>query len=113
MSKYVPLTKELVQVIPVVRDSDNIVIEWEIHFTISYEGSDANSWPQDTIQYMHVHDVESLSKTKTQFTKAELLGFVGDTHDHVFEAQYDQIHFPSGNTGSTSTEEFNLDDMPD
>jgi hypothetical protein len=90
MAKY-ETTKTLKKAQPTVRTADNVVKQWEIEVIYSHTNADGKTW---TRAYPHTEDVEYLNKTTSDFTKAELIGFMPSNMDTIFDAHYDAHNTP-------------------
>lgn len=96
MAKYGPITKTLKKATPTVRLSDNVVKEWNVEVVYSYAGDVEKNLPAWKTFYTETEDVEYLGKTVDEFTKAELISFMGPVIENsIFEAHYESQNMPA------------------
>ena len=96
MAKYEPITKTLKKATPTIRTEDNVVKSWDIEVVYAYAGDEAKGLPAWKTTYTENEDVEYLGKTATQFTQAELIGFMSPMiENHIFEAHYEAFNLPA------------------
>lgn len=96
MPKYEPITKTLKKATPTIRTGDNVVKSWDIEVVYAYAGDEEKGLPAWKTTYSENEDVEYLGKTADQYTKAELIGFMGPMiENHIFEAHYEAFNLPA------------------
>lgn len=104
MAKY-ETTKTLKKASPTVRTTDNVVKQWDIEVIYAHTNNDGKTWSR---AYPHTEDVEYLSKTPSQFTKAELISLMPSNMDVIFDAHYDAHNAP---VVEEKVSNFSLDDL--
>lgn len=104
MAKY-PATKTLKKAQPTVNIDDNVVKKWDIEVVYKHTRDDGTTWSR---AYPHTEDVEYLNKTPSQFTKAELIGFMPSNMDVIFDAHYEAHNIPPT---EEKVSDFNINDL--
>lgn len=85
MAKY-PNTKILKKARPKTIIATGVVKEWQIEVLFKHIRADGSEW---TTSYEHTEDVAYLDKQPSEFTKAELIGFMNSNLDVIFDAHYE------------------------
>lgn len=104
MAKY-PATKVLSRAVPTVRSTDGVVKRWDIDVVYSY--TDENGITLNNT-YIHNEDVEFQNKVVSDFSKSDLVGYMQDKYDAVFDAQFDAMIAPPT---EEMVFEFNIDQL--
>ena len=103
MAKYSPITKTLKKAVPTVRAADDVVKSWDVEVVYAYAGDEDNGLPAWSTTYSESADVEYQGKKASEFTKAELIGFMSPMiENHIFEAHYEAFNLPATETRDDS-----------
>jgi len=78
-------TKVIKKAKPTTRISDGVVKKWDVEVVLTAP----DGWYRS---YKGNEDVEYLGKQPEEFTKAELISYLSDSIDHIFDAHYQAHH---------------------
>ena len=109
MAKYGPITKTLKKAVPTIKSDTGIVKSWEVEVVYAYGGDETKDLPAWKTSYSETEDVEYLGKTANQFTKSDLISFMGpQIENSIFEAHYEAYNLPAK---EERQEEFDLNSL--
>lgn len=87
MASAHPHTRIIQKATPVITIATGHVKSWQ--FDVVFQ-SDENGWFR--VYPFKFDDLEWMEKTPEQFTKADLLGMISPSYDHIFDAHFDSMH---------------------